>query len=52
LLYNLLEKEGFEVKRIKVIFDWKDLPILEEILSNLEESSQIISQFLLKARIF
>ena len=41
LLYNLLQKEGLKVKKIKVIFDWKDLPIPVEILSNLRESSTI-----------
>jgi hypothetical protein len=41
LLYNLLKKDVFEVKKIKVIFDWKDLPIPKEILSKLNESSTI-----------
>lgn len=33
LLKNLLEKEGFQVKEFKVIFNWRDLPIPEKILS-------------------
>jgi hypothetical protein len=41
LLYNLLKKKDFEVKKVKVIFDWRDLPIPKEILSNLKESSTI-----------
>jgi hypothetical protein len=41
LLCNLLKEAGFEVKKVKVIFDWKDLPIPKEILSNLKESSTI-----------
>jgi hypothetical protein len=36
LLKKLLEKEGFEVKEMKVIFDWKDLPFPKELLEILQ----------------
>ncbi len=38
LLYNLLLEKNFDVTRMKVIFDWKDLPIPKEILGILEKS--------------
>ena len=41
LLKQLLEKEGFEVKKLKVLFNWKDLPLPKEILSILKESDSI-----------
>ncbi len=39
LLKALLEKEGFQTRRIKVIFDWKDLPIKSEILTILKSGT-------------
>ena len=51
LLFNLLKKEGYEVKKIKVIFDWKDLPLPNEILSNLKESSTIWDHDAISVRI-
>jgi hypothetical protein len=33
LLKRLLEKEGFNVKRVKVIFNWADLPLPHSTLS-------------------
>lgn len=41
LLKKILEKEGFEVKKVKVVFDWRDLPIPEKILSILKKSGTI-----------
>lgn len=41
LLKRLLEKEGYDVKMFKVIFDWKDLPLPKEILRVLKKSSTI-----------
>ncbi len=41
LLKKLLEKEGFEVKKIKVIFNWRDLPIPKNILGILKKSDTI-----------
>ena len=38
LLYNLLMQNNFEAERIKVIFDWKDLPIPPKILGILKKS--------------
>lgn len=38
LLKQLLEKEGYKVKEVKVIFDWKNLPVPLEILSILKNS--------------
>jgi len=35
LLYNLLKKEGFEVKKVIVLFDWNDLPVPKELLKPL-----------------
>lgn len=36
LLKKLLEKEGFEVKQVKVIFNWADLPLPKDILNILK----------------
>lgn len=41
LLKKLLDKEGYKTKKIKVIFDWKDLPIPKKVLSILNKSSTI-----------
>lgn len=41
LLYLLLKKEGIEVKKIKVLFDWRDLPLPEEMIEILKESDKI-----------
>ena len=41
LLKKILEKEGLEVKKIKVVFDWRDLPIPEKILSILKKSGTV-----------
>jgi len=38
LLYNLLQERTFDAEKIKVIFDWKDLPIPPEILGILKKS--------------
>jgi hypothetical protein len=51
LLYNLLKESGFEVKKVKIIFDWKDLPIPKEILSHLKESSTIWDHDAISVRI-
>lgn len=51
LLYNLLKKKRFDVKKIKVIFDWKDLPIPKRILSNLKQSSTIWDHDALSVRV-
>jgi len=39
LLKMLLEREGFIVKEIKVIFDWRDLPIPKNILDVLKSGT-------------
>lgn len=41
LLGNLLEKEGYEVRKVKVLFDWRDLPLPEEIIKVLKNSDKI-----------
>jgi hypothetical protein len=41
LLFQLLKKNKFEAKKIKVLFDWRDLPIPEETLSILKKSDKI-----------
>jgi hypothetical protein len=38
LLYNLLMQTNFEAEKVKVIFDWKDLPIPPKILKILKKS--------------
>lgn len=39
LLSKLLQKEGYQVKRIKAVFYWKDLPLPKELLSILPGDS-------------
>lgn len=39
LLKKLLEQEGLEVKEVKVIFNWKDLPIPKNILEILKSGT-------------
>ncbi|MEK6833538.1 MAG: transglutaminase domain-containing protein [Nanoarchaeota archaeon] len=51
LLFILLKKAGFEVRRIKVLFDWKDLPIPKDIIFILKESSSIWLHDSLKVKI-
>ncbi|MEM4230546.1 MAG: histidine phosphatase family protein [Candidatus Pacearchaeota archaeon] len=41
LLKKLLDKEGYKTKKMKVIFNWKDLPLPREVLSSLKKSSTI-----------
>jgi len=48
LLYNLLQEKNFPVEKVKVIFDWKDLPIPHEILGLLKKSGTIWSHDALK----
>ncbi len=31
-LYALLESKGYEVRKVAIVFDWKDLPVPKEIL--------------------
>jgi broad specificity phosphatase PhoE len=51
LLKKLLDKEGYKAKKMKVIFDWKDLPISKNILSLLKKSSTIWSHDALAVKI-
>ncbi len=51
LLRQLLEKEGYEVKKIRVLFDWKDLPLPPEILSILKKSPTVWSHNSLKVKV-
>jgi len=48
LLYNLMMERNFDVDRCKVIFDWADLPIPQEILSILEKSGTRMAHEVLK----
>lgn len=41
LLYSLLSKEGYGVKRLKVEFNWQDLPVPRNILGLLKISGTI-----------
>lgn len=51
LLKSLLEKEGYEVKEMKVIFDWKDLLLPQEVISILKKSPTIWTHDSLKVKI-
>ncbi len=51
ILRILLEKEGFESRDLDAIFDWKDLPIPEEILKILRNSGTQQKHHLLEVRI-
>lgn len=51
LLYQLLSKEGFEVKQIKVLFDWRDLPLPKKILNILEKSDKVWPHDSLKVKV-
>ncbi len=51
LLYNLLQEKNFDVDKMKVIFDWKDLPIPKEILEILKKSGTRWSSDALKLNI-
>lgn len=50
LLKKLLEEQGFEVKRCKVIFDWSDLPLPKKIL-NILKSGRKFPHNILKVKI-
>ena len=39
LLKKLLEHEGFEVKKLSVVFDWGDLPLPQEMLGILKSGT-------------
>jgi len=51
LLKQLLEKESYEVKEIKVLFDWKDLPLPQKIISILKKSPTVWSHNSLKVKV-
>jgi len=51
LLKQLLDKEGYEVSEVKVIFDWKDLPIPAELLAILKNSGTTWDHNSLKVRV-
>lgn len=51
LLHTLLVEEGYEVKKIKVEFDWKDLPLPKNIISILKRSGTIFSHDSLMVKI-
>ncbi len=51
LLYNLLTKEGCKVKKVIVIFDWKDLPIPRRILSILKESTTLWEHRIVRVKV-
>ncbi|MBS3081098.1 hypothetical protein J4221_06510 [Candidatus Pacearchaeota archaeon] len=51
LLYSLLSKEGYKVKKLKVEFNWKDLPIPKNILDILKISATIFPHNLLLVKI-
>jgi len=41
LLFLLLKKEGFRVKQLKVLFDWKDLPLPKNLIALLKKSDTL-----------
>jgi len=51
LLKKLLDKEGYNSKIIFVLFDWKDLPIPNEMISILKKSGTIFGHKILKIRV-
>lgn len=51
LLKLLLREKGFEVKEIKVIFDWNDLRIPKSILGILKKSSTVWPHNSLKVKV-
>ena len=51
LLKKLLEKEGFEVKKQDVVFDWTDLPFPKDVISILNESDTVWKHVALKVKI-
>jgi len=51
LLYNLLMERNFDVDKVKVIFDWKDLPLPSEVLGILEKSGTRMSRDVLRVRV-
>jgi hypothetical protein len=51
LLMRLLKKEGFEVKKQDVLFDWADLPLPLETIGILKESDTVWKHVALKVKI-
>jgi hypothetical protein len=51
ILRILLEEEGFESRDLDAVFDWKDLPIPEEIMKILRNSGTQQKHHLLEVRI-
>lgn len=51
ILYKLLKEAGFEVNKIKVIFDWRDLPIPSNLLFILKKSGSVWMHDSLKVKI-
>jgi len=51
LLKQLLEKEGFKVKKQDVLFDWADLPFPPKIINILKESDTIWKHIALKIKV-
>ncbi len=51
LLFQLLKKDNFEVRKLKVIFDWQDLPIPKEMLSLLKKSGTVWDHDILTVKI-
>lgn len=51
LLHNLLQERNFDVDIVKVVFDWKDLPIPADILGILENSGTRMSSDVLRLNI-
>jgi hypothetical protein len=46
LLKQLLERKGFEVKKVRIIFDWADLPIPKDILKILKSGTKFVHRSL------
>ena len=51
LLYKLIKKLGYDVKKVKVLFNWQDLPLPKEILLILKKSPTIWPHDSLKVKI-
>ncbi|MDE1848642.1 MAG: hypothetical protein KGH55_01260 [Nanoarchaeota archaeon] len=51
ILKNLLEKEGFEVHLVKVIFDWRDLPLPESMIKILKKSGTVWPHSIIEVKV-
>src|SRR3989338_1424352 len=51
LLFKILKRDGFNVRKLKVVFDWKDLPIPHEVIRHLNRSGTLWVHTILEVKI-